>query len=140
MNIGAIARVSGLTTEAIRYYEGIGLLPAAKRGANGYRVYSGVDIARLIFLRQARKVGFTIDQCRQLRNLYENPRRKSATVHALVANKLVEVEQHIHELENMRRVLSELISACSNDEQAGCAIIDSLAGSAASDHLGKAKT
>ena len=139
MNIGAIARVSGLTTEAIRYYEGIGLLPAAKRSANGYRVYSRADIARVKFLRQARQVGFTIDQCRQLLNLYENPRRKSAAVHALVADKLVEVEQHIHELENMRRVLSELISACPNDEQAECAIIDSLAGSAAAEHFGKAK-
>lgn len=40
MNIGAIAAASGLSAEAIGYYESIGLPPAAKRGANGYRSYN----------------------------------------------------------------------------------------------------
>ena len=128
MNIGSIARASGLSAEAIRYYEDIGLLPRAKRSANGYRVYSQTDLARLKFLRQARKVGFTIDQSRQLLALYENPQRKSASVHALVADKLVAVERQMQELETLYRLLNELISVCPNDEQASCAIIDSLAG------------
>lgn len=95
-------------------------------------------LAHLTFLRQARQVGFTIDQCRQLLTLHENPERKSAAVHAMVADKLVDVRQHIQELENMCRVLSELISTCPNDEQAQCAIIDSLAGNDNAEHCAKA--
>ena len=127
MKIGELAKISGLTTKAIRYYEEIGLVTAPRRSASGYRDYDEADQRRMVFLRHARQVGFSTDDCRQLLALYENPRRRSAEVHTLVAEKLSVIEQQLSELQSLQRVLQEMAKQCANDSSAHCAIIDSLA-------------
>ena len=73
MNIGQVAKQSGLSAKTIRYYESIALIPAPTRQANGYRAYSAAALSTLQFLRQARQFGFSLDECRQLIGLYQNP-------------------------------------------------------------------
>ena len=128
MNISDTATQTGLSSKTIRYYESISLVPAPGRRANGYREYEDKDIKRLKFLRQARHFGFSIDECRLLLDLYQNPLRKSAEVHELVEKKLLDVDRRINELQTMRDLLGELVAACPNDQEPDCAIIDSMAG------------
>lgn len=51
MNIGQVARASGVPTKVIRRYEAMGLLPAARRDERGYRVYNTEDVHALRFIR-----------------------------------------------------------------------------------------
>ncbi len=57
MNISDVAERSGLTTSAIRWYESIGAIPPAARGANGYRAYDAEDVARLRLVVSLRRIG-----------------------------------------------------------------------------------
>ena len=79
MNVAAAARRTGLSAKTIRYYEDIGLIRPARAG-NGYRDYSSDDIHRLAFLRRARGLGFSIEDCRQLMALYRDKSRASHDV------------------------------------------------------------
>ena len=79
MNVGTAARRSGLPAKTIRYYEDIGLISPARAG-NGYRDYSSDDVHRLAFLRRARGLGFSIEDCRQLMALYRDKSRASHDV------------------------------------------------------------
>src|SRR5438093_607943 len=63
--ISDVARVFGLRTSAIRYYEQIGILPPAMR-KNGQRRYDNSALFRLAVVQRARETGFTLEEIRQL--------------------------------------------------------------------------
>ena len=128
MHIREIAKYSGLSSKTIRYYEEIGLLPAPERLANGYRDYSETAGAMLRFIRRARELGFSIDECRRLLSLYQDKNRASRDVHELAQNKIAAIDRKIKEFQTMRRQLEELTSACSGDESSDCAILNGLSG------------
>ncbi|RTL95609.1 MAG: MerR family transcriptional regulator, partial [Hyphomicrobiales bacterium] len=59
--IGEAARQSGVKVPTIRYYEQIGLLPAASRSEGNRRLYDRRDLDRLAFIRHARELGFEVE-------------------------------------------------------------------------------
>lgn len=126
MNISDVARKTGLTPKAIRFYEEKGIVTPPLRADNGYRIYSQKHLDELLFLHQARQVGFTLEECQQLLQLFNDPRRHSIDVKIRTLQKITEIEQHIQSLEAMRKQLVTLAQACPGDEQAACPIIDSL--------------
>ncbi len=125
MNIGEAAERSGLPAKTIRYYEEIGLL-AAPRSANGYRAYGEREVGLLAFLARARSLGFTIEDCRALVDLYQDRARASADVKALAQGRIDEIDAKMRELAAMRATLSRLVHACHGDERPDCPILDEL--------------
>lgn len=128
MLIQEAARLSDLTAKTIRYYESNGILPAAGRAANGYRDYSADDLRRLIFLRRARALGFTMSECRDLMRLQTDPRRPSRDVKRLAIAKIEAIDRRLEVLAEMRRQLARLAEQCRGDDGASCPILDELAG------------
>ena len=126
MNIGVVARKSGLPAKTIRYYEDIGLV-RADRKPNGYRDYSEEHLNTLRFLARARSLGFSIEDCRQLLSLYEDRDRASSDVKTLASAHIREVEKKIVELEGIRATLSSLVDACQGDQRPDCPILADLA-------------
>ena len=126
MNISEAGQASGLPPKTIRYYEDIGLI-TPRRTANGYRVFSRNDVNRLTFLRRARALGFSVEECRELLSLYEDPGRASAQVKALARDHLDQVDAQLQELTQMRDALGALVAACAGDHRPDCPILASLA-------------
>lgn len=127
MNIGQAAEKSGLPAKTIRYYEDIDLI-APIRSANGYRDYSDDDIHRLAFLKRARGLGFSIENCRQLMALYRDRSRASQDVRAIALSHVAEIEAKIGELQSMRATLQKLVGACHGDNRPECPILNDIAG------------
>lgn len=130
MNVGEAARRAGLPAKTIRYYEEIGLI-RPERAGNGYRAYSGDDVHRLAFLKRARTLGFSIDDCRQLMALYQDRERASADVRRIAAAHIGAIEEKVRELQAMRATLQKLVHACHGDERPDCPILEEMAGAAA---------
>ncbi|HGE8501523.1 Cu(I)-responsive transcriptional regulator [Serratia ureilytica] len=128
MNISDVAKKTGLTSKTIRFYEEKALITAPIRSDNGYRHYSAKHVEELTLLRQARQVGFNLDECRELVALFNDPARHSADVKERTLQKVAEIEKHISELGNMRQRLLTLAEQCPGDEGAECPIINNLAG------------
>jgi len=127
MNVSDAARRSGLPAKTIRYYEDIDLIHPS-RASNGYRDYTADDIHRLAFLRRARGLGFSIEECRQLMALYRDKSRASADVKEIAAAHVVAIEEKVRELQSMRQTLQKLIHACHGDGRPDCPILDDMAG------------
>ncbi len=126
MNIGEVSARTGLPRKTIRYYEDIGLLVPA-RGKNGYRAFRESDVHKLAFIARARSLGFSVNECRALLELYVDHGRASADVKALAKQHLRDISAKITELEAMRRTLSLLVEACNGDHRPDCPILDDLA-------------
>ncbi len=127
MRISEAARHSGLPDKTIRYYESIGLL-RSRRLSNGYRDYSSEDVQALQFLRRARDLGFSIDDCRSLLALHDDPARASSDVKQVATQRLKAIEAKLSELYLMQRTLEQLVEQCPGDDSPDCTILEGLDG------------
>lgn len=127
MNIGQAAAQSGLNNKTVRYYEEIGLVIPRRQTGNEYRDYSARDVEELSFLQRSRMVGFSLDECRTLLELYRDPTRQSSQVKHLALQKLKSLEVQLAVLTTMRETLISMVEGCVGDESSACAIIDTLA-------------
>lgn len=126
MNIGEAARASGVSAKMVRYYEEIGLIPKARRTLSGYRTYSPGDVHSLRFIKQARNLGFSIEQIEQLLALWQDRRRPSRKVKELAHAHIEELEARIREMRDMKRTLETLVKQCHGDDRPDCPILEGL--------------
>lgn len=119
LTIGKLARQTGLNPKTIRYYEEVGLVPAPPRNESGYRLYSEKDARVLEIIRQARSLGFSIRQVRELLGIarHEICGSFQGEVAKRVVSKLEEVDDAIRRLTRLR---GELTAAMQALGQEGC--------------------
>jgi MerR family copper efflux transcriptional regulator len=126
MNIGQAAQASGVTAKMIRYYESIGLVVESRRSDAGYRLYGEKDLHALRFIKRARKLGFSLEQIRDLLSLWQDSARASGDVKRIALDHVGELNQRIRELTEMRDTLSSLASCCHGDHRPDCPILQTL--------------
>jgi MerR family copper efflux transcriptional regulator len=127
MNIGEAATQSGLPVKTLRYYEEIGLVHPARLEGNDYRDYSATDVEHLRFLQRARAVGFNLEVCRELLELYCDESRRCSQVKKLVLEKIEQVENQLQELHAFKSVLMDMADVCAGDEATDKNIIEAPA-------------
>jgi MerR family copper efflux transcriptional regulator len=127
MNIGEAARRSGVSAKTIRYYESVGLIPAAGRTASGYRAYTVNEVETLRFIHRARSLGFSVGDVGGLLELWRDRSRASADVKAIALKHVADIERKIAELETIRRTLLDLTTRCCGDDHPDCPILEELA-------------
>lgn len=127
MNIGEAAKASGIPAKTIRYYESVGLIPAAGRNAAGYRAYTLRDVETLKFIAHARSLGFSVKDVGDLLALWQDRDRASAEVKRIAAGHVAQVERKIEELQAIRTTLLGLMACCQGDDRPDCPILEELA-------------
>jgi DNA-binding transcriptional MerR regulator len=104
--VGKAAQAAGLSAKAVRLYEAKGLLPAAERTEAGYRLYSDEDITILRFVRQAKTLGLSLAEIRDILDLRRGGVPPCRHVVALLDERIREVDRTISELRQLRRTLA----------------------------------
>ncbi|ARJ65813.1 Cu(I)-responsive transcriptional regulator [Magnetospirillum sp. ME-1] len=127
MNIGEAARRSGVSAKTIRYYESVGLIPAAGRTSSGYRAYTANEVETLRFIHRSRSLGFSVADVAGLLELWRDRSRASADVKAIALKHVADIERKIAELDTIRRTLLDLTTRCCGDDHPECPILDELA-------------
>jgi len=126
MNIGKAAKLSNLTTKAVRYYANIGLVKPQQNLTTGYRDYTDGEVAKLKFIGKARKFDFSIDECRELLSLYEDKNRTSKEVKKITLEKISQIDIKLKDLNGLKKELSFLANNCHGDDRPNCPILEEL--------------
>lgn len=127
MTIGQIARAAGVGVETIRFYEREGLLERPARRQSGYRQFEADAIARLRFIKQAQRLGFTLREVRELLALKLDPSAKRAQLRERALAKVADIDQRISDLKRMKKSLAPLIKACDGKGALeGCPILSAI--------------
>lgn len=124
--IGSLSDSTGVNIETIRYYERIGLLPAPPRSAGRHRLYEDAHRERLVFIRRARELGFSLDEVRALLGLAGKHGLACDEVKTLADEHIAEVRQKIRDLRRLERVLTDLAARCRPGRVPECPILEAL--------------
>lgn len=112
LQIGEVAKKTGLTVDAIRFYERSGLLTCPARTQGGYRVYQEREVADLEFIQRAQLLGFSLNEIRELFSIQRHPNEACAHVRDLIAAKLGVVRTKLAELQKIEKDLAGALRKC----------------------------
>jgi len=125
--IGQIAKQTGVTVEAIRFYEKQGLLAKPARSPAGYRVYGDDIVRRVQFIQRAKLLGFSLKEITELLNLRRTQATTCADVKQVAEMKITHIDHKLKELQHMRTALNALAAQCDVlTEVDDCPILDAL--------------
>lgn len=127
LTIGEVARKAGVGVETIRFYERKGLIDEPPRRESGYRQFPVETVARLRFIRQAKDLGFTLGEIKELLSLKHDRSAKSGEVKMKVESKINDIQSKISSLRKMENVLEGLVNSCTGTGPTSeCPILEAL--------------
>lgn len=112
LRIGAVARKTGLSVDAIRFYEKAGLLTRPSRTPAGYRLYEERELTDLTFIQKAQQLGFSLREIQELFSIQRHPEETCEHVRDLITQKLAVIRGKIRELEGIEQALAEAQRQC----------------------------
>lgn len=108
---GELARLTGVSTDTVRFYERRGLLRPAPRTASGYRLFSPDALARVKLIRGALSIGFSVDELAMILRDRDRGGAPCRRVRQLAAEKLVAIEAQLRDLQSWRHELRQTLAA-----------------------------
>ena len=132
LTISKLAQEAGVNVETIRFYQRRGLLAEPDKPLGGIRHYGQAEVARVLFIKAAQRIGFTLDEVAQLLQLDDGTQCSDAR--AIAERKLADVRKRLADLQRIEGVLTQLVGRCATRRgKVRCPLIDALQPSPAHD-------
>lgn len=112
LTISVLAKKSHVNIQTIRFYERKGLLPRPRRTPSGYRLFTQEDVKRVIFIKRAQELGFSLKEIKELLSLRARPASRCGQVLEKAEEKIKEIETKMKSLNSMKHALLQLKAEC----------------------------
>jgi DNA-binding transcriptional MerR regulator len=107
-SISELAREFDITTRSIRFYEDKGLLHPTRRGQT--RIYTGEDRVRLMLILRGKRLGFSLDESREIIDMYDPSHGNQEQLRLLlerIHNKRAQLQQQLQDIHGLLGELDE---------------------------------
>ncbi len=111
---GELAKQTGVSTDTLRHYERKGVLIRPRRASNGYRLYPKSALNRVLLVRRALAVGFTLDELASILSERDKGSAPCREVYKLTAEKLSSIEEQLVALTALRGELEAILADWDN--------------------------
>ena len=123
--ISKLANSAGVNIETIRYYQRRGLLEEPARVDGGFRAYDESHLQRLLFIKRAQDLGFSLNDAAELTTLSQSADRKR--LREVARTRAADIRERIAQLDAMARALEHLADTCQHTRpDAACPIVAAL--------------
>jgi len=123
LTIGKLATAADINVETIRYYQRTGLIQEPVKPASGYRVYPETTLQRILFIKRAQRLGFTLKEIEELLELGSD---HCTDIREKAEKKRDLIQQQIKDLQALQNTLDNLIESCCQGADNNCPIVESL--------------
>lgn len=103
---------TGLTRDAILYYENFGLIEPDERAQSGYRRYNADKIGRLLFIKNMKKYGFTLNEIKNFLEEEKGSKDHFDNFYKALENKIEKFNMQIKEASRLKNELRQLKEIC----------------------------
>jgi DNA-binding transcriptional MerR regulator len=108
MKIAELAKRAGIATSAVRFYEEVGVLPAGRRLANGYREFTDADLARLRLVVALRRLGLAPADAGRIATLCMEHGEIDRDLIPLISGQRAAIERQRSDLDRLDAELTDL--------------------------------
>ncbi len=117
MLIGELVKRSGLTKDAIRFYEKKGLISLDKgqRRDNNYKEYSEYELERLVLIKRIKELGFTLSEIDSFFNLWCADDSSCNNLVFVLEDKIAQIDSRINLLTELRSKVTASVDKCKNN-------------------------
>ena len=112
IQIGRVSEQTGLSVDAIRFYEKQRLLERPARTEGGFRLFHAEDVERILFVRRAQQLGFSLPEIRELLVLQRDEGEACSHVRDQLRAKVRMVREKIRELGILEGQLTKSLRKC----------------------------
>ena len=129
-----LANQCNTTPHAVRYYTRMGLLRPKRNPGNGYRIYKEAEVSWLRFVRQAKSLGYTLKEIKEIMHDVDDNASPCPRVREILARRIVENRQHLEELMVLQTRMEKALEQWAKmpdgvpDGHSVCHLIESVAG------------
>jgi DNA-binding transcriptional MerR regulator len=133
MQIGRVSEQTGLSVDAIRFYEKERLLEHPPRTEGGFRLFNTQDVQRIQFIRRAQQLGFSLPEIRELLVLQRDEGEACSHVRDLLHAKVSQIHGKVEELRLLEELLKTKLRKCEaklkasgDSHNGGCPVLDEV--------------
>ena len=116
MTIGKLANALDVSVETIRFYQREGLVKEPAKRMNGYRYYGKIHFSRMVFIKKAKELGFTLNEIKDFLELTSWRNANVSKVVPKIEEKIYEIDKKINNLQKIKFELTKLREACDRGE------------------------
>jgi len=120
LKMGDLTKACGVSDQAVRLYERMGLLKPVGKTVKGYRIYDAGSVETLRFIKQAQRSGFILDEIKALLHTDIRDERACASMKELLDRKIHALTERLVEIHGMKNVLQSLRQACDGEPGPVC--------------------
>jgi len=114
MTVRDVSKLAKVTAEAVRYYSRIGLVKPTKNPKNKYKLYDSTDISRIIFIRKAKSLGYTLKEIKKILTHATSGKSPCPIVRKIIESRLVENRNRLNNMLGLQVTMERAVKQWKN--------------------------
>jgi len=114
MTVRDVSKLAKVTAEAVRYYSRLGLVKPTKNPKNRYKMYDSTDISRIIFIRKAKSLGYTLNEIKKILTHATSGKSPCPIVRTIIESRLVENRNRLNTMLGLQATMEKAVKQWKN--------------------------